>query len=98
MNLDIIQRYSKWDKRSECFQKKENNSSIKKRKCYNCDVKEHYASECRKSRKSQQVVKMKKKLKQQRQKLITVLTVLFNKHEHNCLSWIVCYDNTCITY
>ena len=29
---------------------------------------------------------MKKKSKQQRQKLATVLTVLFNKHEHDYLS------------
>ena len=63
MNLNVTQRHSKQDKRSECFQKKENSNSIKKRKCYNCDVKEHYINECRKSRKSQQVAKIKKKSK-----------------------------------
>ena len=86
INLDTTQRCSKWDKESECFQKKENDSSIKKKKCYNCDVEEHYTNECRKSRKLQQVAKMKKKSKQQRQKLATILIVLFNKHKHNCLS------------
>ena len=64
MNLDITQRHSKQEKESEHFQKKENDSSIKKRKCYNCDIKEHYTNTCRKSRKSQQVVKTEKKLKQ----------------------------------
>ena len=98
MNLNMTQRHLKWDKESECFQKKENNSSIKKRKCYNCNIKEHYTNECRKSRKSQQVTKTEKKSKQQRQKLATVLTVSFNKHKHNCLSWTVCYNNTCTTY
>ena len=64
MNLDMTQRHSSWKKESEHFQKKENSSSIKKEKCYNCNIKEHYANECRKSRRSQQVAKMKKKLKQ----------------------------------
>ena len=64
MNLDTTQRHSKQDKESEYFQKKENDNSIKKRKCYNCNIKEHYINECRKSRKSQQVAKMKKKSKQ----------------------------------
>ena len=64
MNLDMIQRHSSQKKGSEHFQKKENSSSIKKGKCYNCDIKEHYANECRKSRRLQQVAKMKKKLKQ----------------------------------
>ena len=51
MNLDMTQRHSKQDKRSEHFQKKENNSRTKKKRCYNCDIKEHYANECRKSKK-----------------------------------------------
>ena len=41
---------------------------------------------------------MKRKLKQQKQKLTTVLTVLFNKHEHNCLLWTTCYNNMCMTH
>ena len=94
----MTQRHLKQDKESECFQKKENDSSIKKRKCYNCNIKEHYVNESRKSRKLQQVAKMKRKLKQQKQKLTTVLTVLFSKHKHDCLSWIVYYNNMCITY
>ena len=65
MNLDATQRCSRQEKESECFQKKRNNSNVKKRRCYNCDIKEHYANECRKSKKSQQVAKMRKKLKQQ---------------------------------
>ena len=63
INLDMTQRHSKREKELEHFQKKENSSSIKKEKCYNCDTEEHYARECRKSRKSQQVAKMKKKSK-----------------------------------
>ena len=86
INLNVIQRHSKWGKESEHFQKKGNSNSIKKEKCYNCDIKEHYANKCRKSRKLQQVVKTEKKLKQWKQKLATVLTVLFSKHEHDCLS------------
>ena len=80
------------------FQKKENNSSIKKEKCYNYDIKEHYTNECRKLKKMQQIAKMKQKSKQQKQNLVTVLIVLFSKHEHDCLSWIVCYNDMCITY
>ena len=98
MNLDITQRYLRREKESEHFQKKRNNSSIKKRKCYNCDVKEHYTNKCRKLRKLQQVAKIKKKLKQWRQKLAIVLTVSFRKHEHDCLSWMICYNNMCTTY
>ena len=64
INLDVTQRHLKWDKESECFQKKENDSSIKKRRCYNCDVKEHYVNEYRKLKKSQQVARMKRRLKQ----------------------------------
>ena len=63
MNLNITQRYSKQDKESEHFQKKENNSSIKKRKCYNCDIKEHYINECKKSKKLQQVARTKRRSK-----------------------------------
>ena len=95
MNLDMTQRYPKWRKELRHFQKKENSSSIKKEKCYNCDVEEHYANECRKSRRLQQVAKMKKKPKQWRQELATVLTVSLSKHEHDCLSWTVCYNNMC---
>ena len=51
MNLNMIQKHSKQDKESEHFQKKRNSNSIKKRKCYNCDIKEHYTNKCRKSRK-----------------------------------------------
>ena len=86
MNLDMIQRHLKQDKRLEHFQKKENSSSIKKRRCYNCNIKEYYMNECRKSKKSQQVARMKRRLKQQKQKLATVLTVLFSKNKHNYLS------------
>ena len=86
MNLDMTQRYLKQAKESEHFQKKENSSSIKKEKCYNCNIKEHYASKCRKLRKLQQVAQMKRKSKQQKQKLATVLTVLFSKHKHDYLS------------
>ena len=63
MNLDKTQRHLKWDKESECFQKKENSSSIKKRRCYNCNIEEHYINECRKLKKSQQVARMKRRLK-----------------------------------
>ena len=51
MNLDMIQRYLRREKESEHFQKKRNDSSIKKKKCYNCDSEEHYTNKCRKSRK-----------------------------------------------
>ena len=64
MNLDTIQRHSKQKKESEHFQKKENSSSIKKEKCYNCDIKEHYMNECRKSKKLQQVARTGRRLKQ----------------------------------
>ena len=86
MILDMTQRHSMWGKESGCFQKKGNDSSIKKGKCYNCDIEEHYTNKCRKSRKSQQVAKMERRLKQWKQKLVTVLMVQFNKHEHDCLS------------
>ena len=46
----------------------------------------------------QQVAKMRKKPKQQKQKLATVLIAWFSKHEHDCLSWTACYDNMCTTY
>ena len=64
MNLDITQRHLRQVKESECFQKKESNSSIKKKKCYNCDIEEYYMNKCRKSRKSQQIAQTEKKLKQ----------------------------------
>ena len=98
MDLDMTQRHSSQKKGSEHFQKKGNSSSIKKGKCYNCDIKGHYANECRKSRRLQQVAKIEKKPKQQRQELMTVLTVLFSKHEHDCLSWTACYNDVCITH
>ena len=64
INLDMIQWHLKQDKESECFQKKENSSSIRKRKCYNCNIKEHYMNECRKSKRLQQVARMRRRLKQ----------------------------------
>ena len=98
MDLDVTQWHLKQDKESECFQKKENDSSIRKRKCYNCDIKNHYVNECRKSKRLQQVARTEKRLKQLKQKLMTVLTVLFSKNKHDCLSWTVCYNDMCITY
>ena len=95
MNLDMTQRHSKREKGSECFQRKENSSSIKKEKCYNCDVEGHYTNKCRKSKKLQQVARTEKRPKQQKQKLVTVLTVLFSKHKHDCLSWTACYNDMC---
>ena len=86
MDLDATQRHPRHEKGSEHFQKKENSSSIKKGKCYNCNIEGHYTNECRKSKKSQQVAKMRKKPKQQKQELATVLTVQFSKHKHDCLS------------
>ena len=64
MNLDTTQRHSRREKELEHFQKKRSSNSIKKKKCYNCNIEEHYTNECRKLRKSQQVAKMKKKSKQ----------------------------------
>ena len=29
---------------------------------------------------------------------MTILTVSFNKNKHDCLSQIVCYNDTCMTY
>ena len=98
MNLDTIQRHPKQRKGSEHFQKKGNSSSIKKEKCYNYNIEEHYTNECRKPRRLQQVAKMKKKSKQQRQELVTVLTVSSSKHKHDCLSWTACYNNMCTTH
>ena len=86
MNLDTTQRHSKQEKESEYFQKKENDSSIKKERCYNCNVEEHYTNKCRKLKKSQQVAKTEKRSKQQKQKLATVLTVSSSKHKHDYLS------------
>ena len=60
MNLDMTQWHSKWDKESECFQKKENDSSTRKRKCYNCNIESHYVNKCRKLKRSQQVARMRK--------------------------------------
>ena len=51
MNLNMTQRCLKQEKESECFQKKENSSSIKKERCYNYDIKEHYTNKCRKLKK-----------------------------------------------
>ena len=98
INLNMTQQHSKQNKESEHFQKKENSSSIRKRKCYNCNIKNHYVNECRKSKRSQQVARTEKRLKQLKQKLATVLTVLFSKNKHDCLSWTVYYNNMCTTY
>ena len=86
MNLDTTQWCSKWGKESEHFQKKENNSSIRKRKCYNCDIEDHYTNKCRKLKRLQQVARTGKELKQLKQKLATVLTVSFSKNKHDDLS------------
>ena len=51
-----------WFKEQRHFQKKENNSSIKKEKCYNCDIIEHYINKCRKSKKLQDFVRIRKQL------------------------------------
>ena len=86
MNLDIIQQHSKQDKESEHFQQKRNNSSIRKEKCYNYNIKSHYTNKCRKLKRLQQVARTGKRLKQLKQKLITVLTVSFSKNKHDYLS------------
>ena len=63
MNLDMTQQYLKQDKELECFQKKENNSSIRKRKCYNCDIKNYYMNKCRKLKRLQEVTRTGKRSK-----------------------------------
>ena len=98
MNLNMTQQHLKWDKESEHFQKKENSNSIRKRKCYNCDIESHYMNECRKLKRSQQVARTGKRSKQLKQKLATVLTVSFSKNKHDCLSWTVCYNDMCTTH
>ena len=55
-------------------------------------------NKCRKSKKLQQVAKTGKRLKQLKQKLVTVLTDSSSKNKHDCLSWTVCYDDMCITH
>ena len=42
INLDTIYRCLRCFKETEHFQKKENSSYIKKIRCYNCNIKEHY--------------------------------------------------------
>ena len=42
MKLDAIYKYLKYFKETEYFQKKENSDNIKKIKCYNYNIKEHY--------------------------------------------------------
>ena len=59
INLNMTQRYSRKRKKLRCFQKKENSNSIKKEKCYNCDIKEYYINECRKLKKIQQIARMR---------------------------------------
>ena len=49
----MTQRHLRKRKELRYFQKKENSDSIKKEKCYNCDIKEHYMNKCRKSKKTQ---------------------------------------------
>ena len=53
MNLDLIYRHSEHFKETQYSQKKENSNNIKKIKCYNCDIKEHYTQDCYKSKKLQ---------------------------------------------
>ena len=53
MNLDIIYKHS------ECFQKKENSSNIKKVKYYNYSIKRHYRQDCSKLKKSQTLITIK---------------------------------------
>ena len=43
INLNATYRYLRHFKEILHFQKKENDSNIKKIKCYDCDIKEHYA-------------------------------------------------------
>ena len=53
MNLDTIYEHLRQFKGTKHFQKKENSSNIRKVECYNCDIKEHYARDCYKIKKSQ---------------------------------------------
>ena len=43
MNLDATHEHSEQFKSTEHFQKIENQSSFKKRECYNCDISGHFA-------------------------------------------------------
>ena len=79
MKIDAIRKKSfKWN----------NNRSNEKEfsiKCYNCDIEEHIAKNCSKSRKS-------------KSKLKIAAIQIESKNDHDDLNWTFCYDDACWTH
>ena len=73
--------------RKKSFKRNDNRSSEKKfsLKCYNCDIKEHIARNCNKSRK-------------QESKLKIAVIQITSKNDHDDLNWTFCYDDACWTH
>ena len=59
INLNTTHKCLKHFKETGCFQRKRNSSNIKKIKCYNYDIREHYTRDCDKLKKSQTLVIIK---------------------------------------
>ena len=79
MKIDAIRKKS--------FKRKNNRSNEKEfsMKCYNCDIEEHIARNCSKSK------KLESKLK------IAVIQIK-SKDDHDDLNWTFCYDDACWTH
>ena len=79
MKIDTIRKKS--------FKRNNNRSNEKKfsMKCYNCDIEEHIARNCSKSRKSKSRFKI-------------VAIQIKSKDDHDDLNWTFCYDDACWTH
>ena len=79
MKIDAIRKKS--------FKRNNNRSNEKKfsMKCYNCDIEEHIARNCNKSRKSKSKFKI-------------AAIQIKSKNDHDDLNWTFCYDDACWTH
>ena len=103
MNLDTTVRHLRHTNK-DCFQKQENKKKSK-RNCYNCDIGGHFMCDCWKSKKPQQLWSLTNTTTWKNH-ILTVTNIIKldclnevkKRREHDCLSWIVCYDDTCTTH
>ena len=79
MKIDAIRKKS--------FKRNNNRSNEKEfsMKCYNCDIEEHIARNCNKSRKSESKLKI-------------AAIQIKSKNDHDDLNWTFCYDDACWTH
>ena len=79
MKIDAIRKKS--------FKRNNNRSNEKEfsMKCYNCDIEEHIARNCNKSRKSKSKFKI-------------ASIQIESKNDHDDLNWTFCYDDACWTH